>query len=116
MVPYFAESLQVSNLHCETCRHNTLEYVRGGVEEECLRLCNNTQRDGVDGSRVGNHTTFQGLAARGRAGWARFFSDFYLEVKNVFLFYWFHVVWFILHDIVSSVYKTRDVRSRLMVL
>ena len=40
----------------------------------------------MDGSRVGNHTTFQGLAARERAGWARFFSDFYLDVKNVFLF------------------------------
>ena len=36
MLPYFAESLQVSNLHCGTCKHNTLEYVRGGVEEECF--------------------------------------------------------------------------------
>lgn len=35
-VPYFAESLEVSNLHCGTRKHNTLEYVRGGVEGECF--------------------------------------------------------------------------------
>jgi len=36
MVPYFAECLQVSNLHCGTSKHNTLEYLRGGVEGECF--------------------------------------------------------------------------------
>ena len=97
MVPYFAESLQVSNLHCGTCKHNTSEYVRGGVEGECFsglkETCTVTLRGmgwmegGVTSEIMPPSDAFLSYD-RGLVGWERSFRTIISgwEKKNYFFF------------------------------
>lgn len=113
MVPYFTESLQVSNFHCGTFMHNTVEYVRGGVEEECCKsdLRNYTQGGGVDGDRVTSEI-MPPFEAPGLGNYflRKLFSDYsYFWLCKIFLLVpYISFLWLALHDIVSSVFLLQD--------